>query len=121
MQNTHEVEKMLGAYTQWLNGWNKVNGDTDFEYDRSHFGTPEVLLDQRFMGGSILEDRIIRMEVDSADDGGPPILTAWLEPTHQTIGNEDPLTVDWDIVYMVQEFDTVKVWVVESGKVVEAG
>ena len=94
-----EAEEVLGIFVEYLNLYHEPSESypaltrADFD-DEQYQLFPQVLMD--YTEGS--EFRIIRIQADLDDGGGPNILTAFYRHW------DDP--PEWNLDYIVQYFDT---------------
>jgi hypothetical protein len=114
-------EQVIAAYSEWLNAWHKHNDGEENVVRREmydEYGThPEVMLDQTFNEDNIYGDRMIRVWADPYhDEGGGSMLTAWFTLTPETADRLWPEQVEWQLDFLVQEFDTDKQFIMEHGK-----
>lgn len=121
------VEAAIEKHMEFLNGWHKFNDEIDMVITRASYDEyddpPEVLMDwtKTYSGG---EDdmRMIVIKVNPYhDEGGPSVLTAFYkfwDPEFYGWRDEEGKENGWVLEDVVYEFDTLRGFCFQGGKVV---
>lgn len=104
----HALEK----YSEWLNMWiEDQDADSEYRYAADHFLRFDPA--NGYFGGTTLlvyarltDCILIHFSCSNGDDGGPTILTCFYDDDNRYV--LDAASPDWQLDYMVQEFDTMR-------------